>query len=518
MQGSVRPSERLRRPRGPLIALATLVIVCVACVAVVPRMIASFVEQQLRRPGADTGARSEVERVSLAWPGRLRVEGFRLRLAQDAEPSIAVESADVRFAPLSWLLGRDFLQVTLTSPRLVLRRRPEGTFDLVEYLWRDGSAEPEHQEEPNARVLQTESDDSTEAELEPEPEFTPEERDADAAASDAGEAAATAWDGSLWIRSDDPFAMIGGTLRIENGSLSIIDAASGQRAELMDAALTFHAQKLDETLSLSLSARQRGREGREGAVSVQGRLARTSAGRFWLQYDGSEYLRAADLEVRAQVAPCVVGDLDVGGELDVAVHSGRATVNGEGTLNGGTVAFRLAAETRARGLSPVGDVHLEMRDVGLVPAFAPLLARVNPIFDVGSGTLGGRLDTTWDGGWPETSAARQHVRLRGSLAVRDLTLSEAPLVTAILRALGEPGRQLSGDLVAADIRWDGGRVSYDRMALAGRDRQLAFAGTIAENGALRLSCELGTSRRVPIVGWVHDPRLSDAVQARRRSR
>jgi hypothetical protein len=92
------------------------------------------------------------------------------------------------------------------------------------------------------------------------------------------------------------------------------------------------------------------------------------------------------------------------------------------------------------------------------------------------------------------------------------------LVTAILRALGEPGSQLDGDLVAADIRWEHGRVSYDRMALAGRDRQLVFAGTIAENNALHLTCELGPSRRVPIVGWVDDPRLSDAVQARRRSR
>ena len=508
-QRSIRGRRRL------LLVVGALGVALIAVIVAAPRVIGALLERGLRVAPGDGGASSEVDRVSFAWPARLRVEGLRLRLAGGETPAVAVESADVRVAPLSWLLGKEFLHVAIAGPRVVLSRRPDGSYDLLERLRSDESAEPEPPNAPRADVVATEPDDSAEPESDPaasEPGVP--------VTDDEGEAAVPAEhpsiDGSLWTRTNDPFTVIHGTLTISGGELSIVDPAAGERTEFRDVMLAVRV-RTDEVITIDLSARQRGRQGREGTLKVNGQVAFTAGERFW--YDPAEILHRIELDAEARLAPCTVGDVDVGGQIRATVHGAHATLTGDGALNRGTAVMRAEARVVPGSRALAGHLHVALRDVGLCPAFAPILAELNPIFDVGDGRLAGRLDAAWTGGWSASPAGRQRSRLRGRIGVKGLTSSGAPLTAALRDWLGEPGAELAGDLLARDIRSENGRLSYDRMVLAGHDRDLTFAGAIAEDGVLRLTCEassrratagpagVGTPLRVPIVGWVDAPRL-----------
>src|SRR4051812_3381444 len=120
-----------RRRAGLLLAVGVLL---VAVIVGAPRVVASIVERQLRAGSGDEGSFLGVDQVSFAWPARLHVEGLRLRLALGAEPAVAVKSVDVRFAWLRWLLGDEFLHVTLAGPRVTLTRLPDKSFDLIDRL------------------------------------------------------------------------------------------------------------------------------------------------------------------------------------------------------------------------------------------------------------------------------------------------------------------------------------------------------------------------------------------------
>jgi hypothetical protein len=220
-----------------------------------------------------------------------------------------------------------------------------------------------------------------------------------------------------------------------------------------------------------------------------------------------------------RLAPCAVGDVEIGGAMQAAIHDAHATLTAEGILNRGTTSVRAEAQVVPRSHAIAGDLHVALRDVALCPAFGPILAQLNPIFDVGNGTLAGRLATEWNGGWSTSPGGRQRSRFRGRVRVKDLALSGAPLTTSLLQVLGEPSAELKGDLRARDVRSENGRASYDRMVVAGHDRKLTFAGVIAEDGVLRLTCDassralpagpggVAAALRIPIVGWLDDPRV-----------
>jgi hypothetical protein len=204
-----------RRRRGLLLAMGALGVSLIAVIVVVPPLIGSLLERELRAAPGDGGASFEVDRVSFAWPARLHVEGLRLRLAAGGEPAVAVQSADVRVAPLSLLLGEEFLHITVAGPRVVLNRRPGGTYDLLDHLWSDESAEPAPPTAPNADVAPAEPEDTTEPDLATsEPESTEDVQETDA----AGAAEHPSMDGSLWTRTNDPFTVVHGTLRDARGA------------------------------------------------------------------------------------------------------------------------------------------------------------------------------------------------------------------------------------------------------------------------------------------------------------
>lgn len=493
-------------------AIGVLGVLLVAVIVAVPPVIGSLLTRALRMTSGDGGPSSNVDAVSFAWPARLHLEGLQVRLTAAGEPAVAVPSADVRIAPLGFLLGEEFLDVTVTGPRVVLTRRPDGTYDLLAHQGSDAAEESASPSAWNADARPADLEDATgpdPATLEPD---TSAEVQPETNATGAGDHPSI--DASLWTRNNDPFTVMHGTLTIADGELSIVDPALGQRTELHDVTLALRVQP-DEVIAFGVSARQRGREGREGTVTATGRLALASGVRFWS--DPVEILRRVELDMKAEIAPCVVGDVDGGGEIRATVHEAHATLAADGSLNGGTVSVRSDTRVTPGSRTLAGDLRVELRNVGLCSAFAPLLAPLNPIFDVENGTLAGRLDTTWSGGWSASPAGRQRSRLQGRIGVKDLAVSDAPLTTALLHLIGAPGGELAGDLVASDVRSENGRLSYDRMALTGRDPQLTFAGSIAEDGVLHLTCDVwsrrlpdrygGTPLRVPIVGWVDDPRL-----------
>jgi hypothetical protein len=432
----------------------------------------------------------------------------------------------VRFAPLRWLFGKEFLEITLAGPRVVLTRRPDGTYDLLDHLRGDGAPESAPPNAPQGDVAPTEPDDSAEPAFDPASELVPADVDVPET-DDAGDGADPvehpSIDSTLWTRTNDPFTVLHGVLNVSDGELLIVDPAVGARTELHGVVLAVLVGT-DEMVTFGVVARQRGREGGEGTIKATGSVAFNKGVRFW--YDPAETLRRIELEAEARLAPCTVGDLDVGGEIRASVRAGHATLTADGALNHGTASVR--AEARVVPLSRAvagdlpsravaGDLQVELRSVDLCPAFGPILTALNPIFDVGNGRLAGRIDTTWTGNWSASPAGRQRSRSQGHIEVKELAASGAPLAAALLDWLGERGDELTGDLLARDIRSENGRLSYDRMTLAGPDRHLVFAGAIAEDGVLRLTCEAssrtagpaggGAPLRVPIVGWVDEPRL-----------
>jgi len=503
--------------RGLLVVLGALGVVLVAVIVAVPRLLGALLEQGLcglPRDGA-SGPSCEVDHVSFAWPARLRVEGLRLRLTGSAEPAVAVQSAAVQLAPLRWLSGAEFLSVTLDGPRVVLHRQPDGSYDLLAFLRAPGPPKPESPNASHVYLTAPDPDDSVEPDYDPataQPEL-PETDDAGSGA-DPGEHPSI--DGSIWTRIDDPFTVIHGALTIAGGTVLIVDPAAGAETSLHDVRLALRVQT-DEVITFDVSARQRGREGREGALAAKGSIAFNAGVRFW--YDPAETLRRLELDAEARLAPCTVGDLDVGGDFRATVHGAHATLNAAGALNQGTVSVRAEARVVPGTRAVAGDLHIATQHVGLVPALAPILAPLNPIFDVGKGRLAGRLDTTWTGGWSASPTGRQRSAARGRIEVHELALSGAPLVVALRDWLGEPGDALAGDLLAPEIRSANGRLSYERMTLTGPERDLTFAGAVAEDGVVRLSCEasarrpppgsadVGAPLRVLIGGWVDEPRL-----------
>ncbi len=505
----------MRGRRGLRIGLGVLGIFLVVVIVAAPPVIGLLLEQGLRAAAGDDGASSEVDSVSFAWPARLHVEGFRLRLAAADAPAMVLRSLDVRIAPLRWLVGHEFLEITIAGPRVVLNRGPEGTYDLFDRLRGAASSGPKPPSSALTYDTQIEPDDSVEPEYDPaaETRVAEEPRDADTGADPAE---LPSIDGSLWTRIDDPFTVLHGGISVTDGELLIVDPAAGARTELRDVTITVRV-RTDEVIAFDVAARQRGRGEGEGAIRANGHIVFSAGERFW--YDPAETLRRIELDAEARLAPCTVGDVDLGGELRAAVHDGQATLSADGVLNDGTASARIAVQVAPRSDALTGDLNVELRNVGLCSAFAPILAEINPIFDVGNGTLTGRLDTAWSGGWAATPTGKTRAWRNGRLEVKALRASGAPLTVALLDWLGEPGSDLAGDMVAPDIRSENGRLSYDRMALAGRDRDLTFAGTIAEDGVLRLTCEASAGRsaagvvgvgaplRASIVGWVDEPRL-----------
>ncbi|MEO6029425.1 MAG: hypothetical protein ABIR79_21375 [Candidatus Binatia bacterium] len=509
--------------RGLLVVLGALGVVLVAVIVAVPRMLGALLQQGICGASGDgaSGASSpsspwcEVDHVSFAWPARLRVEGLRLRLAAGAEPAVAVQSADVHLAPFRWLSGEEFLSVTLDGPRVVLHRQSDGSYDLLAYLRAPGPPEPESPNASHVYLTAPDPDDSAEPDYDPAA-ARPDLTETDDAGDGVDPNEYPSIDGSRWTRIDDPFTVIHGALTISGGTVLIVDPAAGAETSLHDVMLAVRV-RTDEVITFDVSARQRGREGREGAVKANGSVAFNAGVRFW--YDPAETLRRLELDAEARLAPCTVGEVDVGGDFRATVHGANATLTAAGAVNQGTASVRAEARVVPGTRAVAGELHVETQNVGLVPAFAPILAQLNPIFDVGKGKLAGRLDTAWTGGWSASPTGRQRSESRGRIEVHELALSGAPLVVALRDWLGEPGDALAGDLLAPEIRSENGRISYERMALTGRERDLTFAGAIAGDGVVRLTCEASSRRpppgsaaagaplRVPIGGWVDTPRL-----------
>src|SRR5262249_53674544 len=157
---------------------------------------------------------------------------------------------------------------------------------------------------------------------------------------------------------------------------------------------------------------------------ARGHVAFAAGMRFWSE--ATEILRRVEMDVHVALAPCAVGDVDLGGDLRAAVHGGHATLIAAGSLDGGTASMRMHAHLLPGSRAVAGGSHVAARDVGLTPAFGPVLAQLNPMFAVEDGTLAGRLDTAWTARWSASPGGRQRSRGRGRLGVRDLAVSGAP--------------------------------------------------------------------------------------------
>jgi len=232
-----------------------------------------------------------------------------------------------------------------------------------------------------------------------------------------------------------------------------------------------------------------------------------------------------------------------GDPLAAEMRAGKLPLDYTFKLNGGSASVK--GELNAQG--PESRALLKADQLALNVEMAPMLGFLSPLLFAKNGQLEGQASASFDGVWtgplnmsalPQgpapvtiTDLLSQRVSGRGQLAVKNLRVSGAPLLTIVLSYLGAgTGGQL-GEIEPTEFVVEKGRLTYQKMVvklggftiiLSGRinfDQTMEMQISLPFPQSLReknkeIAKYLGESLTVPLTGTLSSPKLdtSKALQ------
>jgi hypothetical protein len=308
---------------------------CLALLAVAPYLLGPLLRGTLEKQLTERlGATVRVQRLSLAWPARLRVSG----VAVTGPGGVRLASLDELHASLglaAFLSGRIEAEVELAYPEVHVARRPDGHWDLAPVL------------ETIARGRASPDEDEPEA----------------------------------------PLPEVQARVRVRDGHLVV--HGPGGETTLSDVALELDVESLERPAPFRLSLNARGPAGAGGGLRLEGSLTVAPEGRIEQGRIEQGRIEQGRIEPGRIEPGRMAGELALTlADLDLAAFAPALGLLGSVEGLGGILAGKLELAL-GQGLTLTGKSDVELRALSLKGPRAEAPARIESIALRGEATQQG---------------------------------------------------------------------------------------------------------------------------------
>jgi hypothetical protein len=194
-------------------------------------------------------------------------------------------------------------------------------------------------------------------------------------------------------------------------------------------------------------------------------------------------LRGTRGGIAIDLAKFTAQGISLSGKTELRLGDGKLVSGSPLTVNKGTTDLEASIDFNPAEKRPQSSLAFKAKEVAANGQMGPLLEKINPIFHTSGvdARVDGLIDSdfrmTWTGpidpgekDW--LVAASRSLSGAGTFGVRNLNIAGSPTLGQILSAIGV-GNALQGELVASQVRIEGGRCTYENMAIRGSRKDAA---------------------------------------------